>query len=338
MFTPEPEHGPLYVDTDYRAPRLSGQAATLYSSASLFDDALGCVRCASHTDHGARQCPVCGQTLWLRDRQVPRIRPAYRLFFVNAGSLIFFGLLLPFLLLIYVSMQSEIANLATVWQVYMGQFASDVTGVQLILDILSPTLFQLSLPLAGGALLLTLCVASRWSPLFFVALALCGLLLFAGTMSLLLGLFGHITVVTQDVPGAVFAGTAGRTLRFGILSAYLTFVVLSTLTLKLLLNIQDHFVITEQRLFLQLDHNTERTAASFWMHGRAYIKQGWWAMGALHLRYSLALDERLEAYLQLALAYSRLGHAELAKNTLRDAERFSPGNPQVARLMELLEA
>lgn len=323
------------VQPDYRVASSTAPVTALRSSAGLFEDAWACVRCAAHAEHSERHCPVCGQALWLRERVVERARPTYRFALTLDFILMLGSLLLPLLLLAYISVQLDVEDVGILWRVYMGQVTPEAAGVPLTFTVVSQALFWLSLPPVICSLLMALCVLSRWQPLFFVALSLCGMQLSAGLTSSSLAVLGHLGAVGDD-PLALLAGTANRYMRVGILLADVTLVGLSALFLTLLLNVQDHFRVVERRLFLQLDQNMERIAVSFWMHGRAYVKQGWWAIGALHLRHSLALEERVEAYLQLALAYSHLDYQELAQNTLRDAERFSPGHPQVARLREFL--
>ena len=102
------------------------------------------------------------------------------------------------------------------------------------------------------------------------------------------------------------------------------------------MNISDHFVIDNRRLLLCLDGNAEPISASYWLHGREYAKRGMWAIAALHFRHSLALEERLEAYMQLAVAYLNLGYDDMAERTMVDAQRFSPGHPQLLQLAAMI--
>lgn len=332
LFIPVEETSPPAEETDYRSP--VELDAVEIASAALFSDTLMCPACAAVTLYEDRRCTACGQFLWERRRVVPQSRPAYGLTLAFEGILLLIAGLLPMLFVAYVTLLVEPADFTMVLQFYLGQLSPTPPSYTAALATALPVFFWL--PCASGvlAVLIFFAILSRWQPLFYGSVAAAGTRILLGVIYVLLLLF--VGLGGDPAGDGRLAGITVRYMQLGIGAGALIFLIFSGVSMAFLLGIQDHFEITERRLLLQLDRDAEHTAASLWMHGRRYAQSGLWALAALHLRRSLVIEQRLEAYLQLVAAYVKLGYLEMAERTLTDARRFSPNNLQVERLAALV--
>jgi len=331
LFVSAPDEPPT-EPTDYRTP-IQLEPAEI-ASATLFSDELMCPFCAVVTDYEDRRCGACGHLLWERGRVVPQLRPAYGLTLTFEGVTLLIAGLLPMLFVVYVTFLVEPADFNMVLQFYLGKL-SDAPPSYTAALATAPAIF-FWLPFIPGllALFIFMTILTRWLPLFYAGVALAGVRLLLGVIYVFFLLLGGLGNVSASE--GVFGGVALRYMQYGMgLGAALS-LLFSGMSLTFLLGIQDHFEVTERRRLLQLDRDAERTAASLWMHGRLHAQAGAWALAALHLRRALIMEERLEIYLQLTVAYVNLGYLEMAERTLADAKRFSPHNPQVEALAELV--
>lgn len=334
MFAPVEDAPPPHLTEDYRSPIQMDEAEV--ASAALFTDELMCPACAAVTVYEDRRCPACGQPLWERGRVVTQTRPAYGLTLTFEGVILLLGGLLAMVFIAYATLLVEPSDFGLALQFYLGRLDEAPPGYTDALVAAPAIFFWLPLVLSALALPISAAIATRWQPLFYVSATLAGARVLLGASLLLLLLLGELGNAAPEANAGMLTGVTLRYMRFGIGLGALLALVFSGMSLAFLLGIQDHFEITERRLLLQLDRNVEHTAASYWMHGQAHAQNGLWALAALHLRYALIKEERLEIYLQLAATYVNLDYLELAERTLADARRFSPHNPQIERMATLI--
>lgn len=309
------------------------------STPNIFDDELGCPYCATPTTWEDRHCPVCGRALWTRRREVERHASSYWILITLEATLILGGALLPLLLLTYIEMRVDIADIMQLIPVYLGVGRVSPGEAAVIFSLVPRLLFWLALIPAGLSLLILLSVLSRWLPLYFGAL-------FMDALRAIVGISSAVIVIsTQPEPAASVVASAfpiapvGRLVnlvRIGIIVANLGVVALSAVSLMSLLGLQNHFSFTSRRLLLRIDDDVEGSEVGLWLRGRAYAQQKAWGLAALHLRHAQMIEKRLESYLMLAVAYINLACFDLAASTLKDARRLSPENPQIDELMTLL--
>jgi hypothetical protein len=293
-----------------------------------------CPTCAAVTVYEDRRCAACGQLLWERSRVVPQARPSYGLTLAFEGILLIIAGLLPMLFVAYVTLLVEPADFTMVLQLYLGRLSPAPPAYMAVLATAPPLFFWLPFVPGVLAVLIFLMTLTRWQPLFYVGVTLAGTRILLGVIyALFLLLNGPAGDPARE---GLLSGVSVRYMQLGIGLGALISLIFSGISLAFLLGIQDHFEITERRLLLQLDRDAEHTAASFWMHGRRYAQVGMWALAALHLRHSLIMEQRLEVYLQLTVAYVNLGYMERAERTLDDARSFHPNNPQIERLAALI--
>ena len=308
------------------------------SSWAMFEDETCCPYCASPTDPDDHRCPVCGQGLWVRRRNIERPSASY--WVVVALEVIFVvgGVLLPLILLTYVAIQlgveEDILQLAPI---YLGQADALPVTQEVLFGIVPRALFWLSLLPSVLSVLAVIGILSRWMPLYVAVMVIGGVRTVIGMGSLFLAATGGLGVVPVDAPfyhgpPEMFVTLA----RNGIIVSDLIVVVFSLISLILSMRITEHFAVEDRRRRLRVDLDVKGSEVGLWLRGREYAKQKMWASAALHLRQALALEERLESYLLLTLAYVNLARYDMAAQTLSDARRLSPGNPQVEEMALLL--
>jgi tetratricopeptide (TPR) repeat protein len=336
----DPDHGDAQValrllHQNYAAPPQAEIAppAPEMTAWELFEDELRCPWCAAPTAFEDRRCLACGQRLWTRRRVVTRCSASY---WILAGLEALFavgGALLPLLLLTYAGM--HLVPQATPFQLlplYLGQQEAPPDVAARIFAAVPRTLFWFALIPGALSWGILASVLPRWEPLYPVAMALGGARALVGAGHLLLALTGGLGAA--EAPGV--SGAFLRFTRNGILAADVSVIAFSAIALILLVNLHDHFLVETRRTLLRVDRDVAGNAAGLWLRGREYVKQQRWAIGALHLRRTLALEDRLEAYLMLALAYAHLGLDEKAESTLDDARRRHPDAARIEEMAQLL--
>ncbi len=305
----------------------------------ILDDELHCPYCATPTAWEDRRCAVCGRALWTRQREVERRASPYWVLIILEVTLCFGGLLLPLLLLTYVDMRVEFADITQLFPVYLGMRNITPAGAAVVFGLAPRLLFWLSLIPSGLSALILLSVLSRWLPLYFTALLAGALRILAGISSAVIVMSTRLEPAKAALHGALEVAPAGQFInlvRTGITAADLGLVALATFALVSLASLQDHFALKSRRLLLRIDNDVEGSQVGLWLRGRAYAQQKVWALAALHLRQAVMIEKHLEVYLALGVAYINLACFDLAEATLKQARRLSPENPQIDELTELL--
>ncbi len=311
-----------------------------------FNDELQCPYCARPTLYDDRTCPHCHQMLWSRAGvagEAGETRAGYWQLLAMESLLFFAGWVLPLLLLNYVAYQLDTNQVGWLLPVYLGLGQLSPGDAAIISDLASPVLFWLSVVPSVLTLFIVICIVLRRHALFYVTAALGGLRGFVLLISLALVLLGQLGILSAPLveggrvihPG-LFSGITFRYMRIFVALGNAAGAAISFVSFKLLMDVMDHFIAEERRMLLCLDRHLAPNAMSYWLHGRAHAKEGRWAAAALHLRHSLVMEERFEAYAQLAVAYAHLGYDDKVAKTLADARRFSPDHPQLASLAKLL--
>ena len=310
-------------------------------AADLFDNELNCVCCAAPTEWEAPRCPVCGELLWLKRREVETRSPTYWILVELEIVFVILSVLLPLLLFTYIGMRVELDSIVQLVPVYLGGVDLPPDEAAILFGLVPRGLFWLSLLPGGLSICIIVGLLSRWSPFYFVMVLMEGLRIVAGLGKLVIVVSSRLETLTPEMMAAFAVEPASRWvnwMRAGIIGSNVVTVVLSGLSLALLLRLYDHFSFQERRLVLRLDDDVEGQEVGLWLRGRAYAQQKLWALAALHLHYALMLRETLEAYLVLAVAYINLARFELAEKVLSNARRISPGNSRIDELMALLVA
>jgi hypothetical protein len=79
-------------------------------------------------------------------------------------------------------------------------------------------------------------------------------------------------------------------------------------------------------------------ASMFLARGHEYVKRKMWALAALHMRRGVAMmPNQMDGRASLILVYLKLKQYDLAAQTLEDARRIRPGDPQIDELQTLLD-
>jgi len=335
-YNASPDRAGAALQSDIVYQDIASSAAEPTSSATIFDDEMSCPYCASPTVFEDRRCPMCNNKLWIKVRPVEVLTRSYWLLIALEAIFALTSVLLPLLLLDYVAFQLDAYDVEQLFQIYLGRLPVETRQ---IFDLVSPTLFVLSLLPGGLAILILFGVLSRWQPLFFVVFGFEGLRLLGSLGSLFLmlaGELGALPCATGECTEGALAGVGLRYMRYAVVGSELVVLVLTGVSISFLMKVMDHFVIEDRRILLRMDRDLEPEELSFRLRGASYARQKMWALAALHLRRALIFDQHLETYAQLALAYVNLGHYELAETALTDAQRLSPGNAQLEQLRKLL--
>ncbi len=309
------------------------------STPDIFADELGCPYCATPTAWEDRRCSVCGHALWTHQREVEKRTSAYWILVTLEAVLCLGGGLLPLLLLTYVDMRVDFADITELFPVYLGIRSITPAGAAVVFGLSPRLLFWLALIPTGLSLLILSSVLSRWLPLYFAALLMGALRIIAGISSAVIVISTRLELATSVLQGALRVAPAGRLInlmRTGIIVVDLGGVALSAFALVSLLSLQNHFSYKSRRLLLCVDNDVEGSEVGLWLRGRAYAQQKTWGLAALHLRQAMMIEKRLEACLMLVVAYTNLACFDLAASALKEARRLSPDNPQIDELTALL--
>ncbi len=312
--------------------------------ADIFDNELNCVCCAAPTEWEASRCFVCGQSLWIKHREAEARSSAYWVLVELEIAFILFSVLLPLLLFTYVGMRVELDSILQLVPVYLGSVDLPPAEAAILFGLVPRGLFRLALLPGGLSVGILLGLLSRWPPLYFVIVLMDGLRMITGLGKLAIVISSRLETLTPEMMDTFAVKPAGRWvgwMRAGIIGSDVVIVVLSGLSLVLLLRLYDHFSFQKRRLILRLDDDVKGNGAadcavSLWLRGRTYAQQKTWALAALHLHHALMLEETLEAYLVLTVAYINLARFDLAEKVLNNTRRISPGNPRIDELMALL--
>lgn len=300
-------------------------------------DVLTCPYCATATVFEDRHCPACARQLWMREREAEQRSTSYWILVALEGAFVVAGILLPLLLLTYVTMRLGIDDVMSLVPIYLGNVELPTHEATILFGLVPRALFWLSLIPSALSLLIVLSALTRWPPAFFVASALGGVRMVIGIGSLVLALSSRLNTLDTTEALIVRPLTSFSTLmRTGIFASDVMVIAFSAITLTLLLSLHDHFSFEAHRLLLRIDPEVEGNHVGLWLRGREYAQQQMWARAALHLRSALGFEKRQEAFLALAVAYSHLGWSERADNVLEDAQRFSPGDPHIQDFARLL--
>ena len=307
--------------------------------ADIFDNELNCIYCAAPTEREAPRCPVCGQPLWIKRREAESRSSAYWILIELEIVFVFLSVLLPLLLFTYIGMRVDLDSIFQLVPIYLGSVDLPPDEAAILFGLVPRGLFWLALLPGGLSIGIILGLLSRWQPLYFMMLLVEGLRIVAGLAKLVIVITSRLETLAPEMMSTFAVKPAGRWvnwMRAGIIGSDIVIVVLSTLSLVLLLRLYDHFSFQKRRLILRLDDDVVGSEVGLWLRGRAYAQQKTWALAALHLHHTLMLEETVEAYLVLAVAYINLARFDLAERVLNNARRVSPGNSRVDDLLELL--
>lgn len=307
--------------------------------ADLFDSELNCVYCAAPTEWEAPRCPVCGQLLWTKRREVEGRSPAYWILVELEIVFVFLSVLLPLLLFTYIGMRVELDSVVQLIPVYLGGVDLPPDEAAILFGLVPRRLFWLALLPGGLSIGIIIGLLSRWLPLYFVMVLMEGLRIVSALGKMVTVISSRLETLTPEMMLAFAVEPAGRWanwMRAGIIGSDVVVVALSGLSLALLLRLYDHFSFQERRFVIRLDDDVKGHEVGLWLRGRAYAQQKLWALAALHLHHALMLRETLEAYLVLAVAYINLARFELVEKVLNNARRISPGNSRIDDLMALM--
>jgi tetratricopeptide (TPR) repeat protein len=115
-------------------------------------------------------------------------------------------------------------------------------------------------------------------------------------------------------------------------------LVLGGLQVVITMNLWPDFTFKEKRLRLQVDRSA-KTADAFYLTGRNYAREGEWGNAVIHLRRAVSLKPLdLDYHLALTVAYLQVKRADLARNSLAEAAKLQPTDPQVKKLQQRLAA
>lgn len=309
-----------------------------------FNDPWRCPYCAAATDEDDRACPECHQPLWEVGREIKEPRFNYYLLLGLESVFILTSVLVTLLLLNYAEwFLSALVQLdlnLPLFSIY-GSGAGATPELQAALfDILPRACFWLAL--APGVLsgLIALSALTRAMPGYITGLSLSGLRIILIISNLLLqgshGVGRETLPEMQSWLSTHFFPSLLRYYRIALGGANFLTLIAALALFLLFLNLTDHFALAQKRLWLEIDREVRGSALSLWMRGREYFDDHRWAAAALHFRYALALDERVDFYLPLALAYSHLGMYDHAESALADARALAPDNPQITSVTALV--
>jgi len=290
-----------------------------------FEDEYLCPYCAAQTAPDDRQCPTCGNELWIKFRR----REERSSWLWVALTLQAAGIIWPaFIALVALFIAAGHAGLGNFFRlvpVYLGlpgdvpaeivDAAFEVVPRSYVLPLVFHLLFSLVVMVG---------LYMRWKPIFYlyVANALVMLGSAVAGMAIGLGMPVHEGVASQRV--GVMCGGGG--------------VILGLLMFLLVIRISDDFFYDEKRLLLRFDRDATNGPALL-DSGRRYARRAMWALAAIHLRRAAGLmPHQIDAHLALAVAYLNLRRYDLAAAALDEARRISPNDPQVEQLTGVLNS
>ena len=272
-----------------------------------YEDPTLCPTCASPTRLEGRRCPRCRRHMWGRVRgSAERSQLLWIVILLQTWNTIF-AFALPFLGIFVVSLRLEIGGTLELLNAYLGRpsgLPAHVVGRAFAM-LSQADLLMLGLPFLMGVIVTVM--------LFLRRRVVTYLLLASG----LLGLVGGI---------AALALLEQRTLAL-LIGAVGIGVALATMMLAIKLD--DDFRSQRVRLGLVLDQGL-RTGMDYLLRGRAYARQGDWALAAIHHRRAAGLmPNSVDGLLGVARAGVQLHDLALARWALTSAEERRPDHPEV---------
>ena len=296
-----------------------------------------CPFCAAKTVQNDQKCPQCERRLYKRQRLVTRPKPQYRILIALESSIFLGGILVILLILGLIDMVVESSDLSDIIRAYLGLVTPNLsTGTDVAFAIISPLAFNISLVPSLIAVLIIICIISRWQPLYFTAVGLSTIRIFFCILDIIL-VTNTLSTSASFTPEVASGLMLIKPTSYGLWGAIVLVGVLSARAMFLLINLHDHFLIKKTRRLLQLDDDIVGSSAGLRQRARLYAKEKAWALAALHARESLVSEQEVEGYTLLATAYYHLGWHENVSATINDALATSPDNTQLIELREVLE-
>ena len=309
--------GEEFVDRHQAPDELPSVSSTTSPTAEIwakYQDELRCPYCGARTAEEDPRCPACEHRLWIEElRREEGSAALWSLFSIYAFLTVIVAVA-PLLILFVIGLRVGVDDFTQLLPLYFGDglaLPAEIRAV--VLTQYPPWLFFLSWAPFFLFLSIVLGIYLRWTQTYYVLWAisgvgvlLAGLMLFAGTASLI----------------KIVGGMA-----LGILLT----------TVGLMFNAADDFSREKTRLLLRVDESLE-SGKAYLAHGQRYASQEMWALAALYFRRATArLPYHLAGFLALAVATIHLEELTLASQALEDARRIDPDAPQVAELEALLE-
>ncbi len=276
------------------------------------EDEYRCPYCAALTRPDDRNCPACGQSLWVKFRRREQPSRLYWLALFFQLISMMYSASAPFALLIFTAFMVGAMEPFELLNAYVG-LPSNLPPevVARAFAELPRIVFWLSmLPFLYSATIL-LGLYLRWPVIYYLYLIDAGW----GLLS---------TLITIAMTG---------NLAFALIGTGL-----SLLRLALVFRLGDDFAYDRQRILLQVDWRI-RDGPPLLMQADKYARRQMWALSALYLRRSMAwLPDRIGPRLTLALTCTRFKRYDLAALALEDARAIDPTNPQLQELQALVDA
>ena len=272
-----------------------------------YEDATLCPVCASSTDPADRRCPTCRAPLWVKVRgSAERSQLLWIVILLQLWNTISASTF-PLLALFVVSLRLQINDTLSLLYGYVGMPTpvDDATLARAFAMVSRGELVLLGLPFAIGAIV-TLALFLRWRVVTYLLLA-----------SGLLGLIGGIGALALLEPRwlAISAGVVG-------IGVALAVIVLA-------LRLDDDFRTRRVRRVLTLDPGL-KTGMDCLVRGRAYGRQGDWALAAIHFRRAAGLmPTSIDGLLGVARVARQLHDPVLARWALASAEERRPHDARV---------
>lgn len=299
----------------------------------MLDNELNCPACGAPTALHDHRCAACQRSLWVRQYEVTRPRPAYWRLVMMEVAFAVGALLLPMALLTYLDLFLQTGNLFTVAAYYLTPVEIPPDQLAHLYEAAPPYLLILSVLPSILTIPIPLCILTRRMVGLIIAMGLDALRIIvsiAHAVTLLTLRFGHLP---PDSPWVALAQNqfVGY-VRTGYGAGVVILTVISALLLITLVSLQDHFVVESLRILLTVDRDVRGNYLNLWLRGRDYAKRKIWAKAALHLRQALLMQQTPDAYLLLTVAYLRLSQDQEAERALNAAEAHGCDPARVAAL------
>ncbi len=301
--------------TDVPTPEPEPEPASVAVWAK-YEDATLCPVCAGPTDPADRRCPTCRAPLWVRVRgSAERSRLPWIVILLQLWNTIS-AFTFPLLALSVVSLRLQINDTLSLLYGYVGMATpvDDATLARAFAMVSRGELVLLSLPFVIGAIV-TLALFLRWRVVTYLLMA-----------SGLFGLIGGIGALALLEPRwlAVAVGVVG-------IGVALAVIVLA-------LRLDDDFRTRRVRRALAIDPGL-KTGMDYLVRGRAYGRQGDWALAAIHFRRAAGLmPASIDGLLGVASVAHQLHDPVLARWVLASAEERRPHDARVQAALASLAA
>jgi tetratricopeptide (TPR) repeat protein len=273
-----------------------------------------CPFCAAQTREDDRQCPACGNDLWLRVRR----REAHSLWLwnlmvVRISMAILFALMPVIALTVVAFIVADEYDPLLLAPTYLGQesdLAPELASRALSILPRAYLLPFFALSLYSIALLVGMYL--RWKPVFYALL---------GGVAVRFAAF-----VTAMVLGSYYGLVCGG---FGVVLSIGAFVIL--------LSVEDDFSWDTERVRFVLDRKSTGGVSRL-NRARTFSERGMWALAALYLRAAVVkMPGQVAGHARLSRAYLQLGRPDLARESLQDARQIDPNDPVVAELLAMAD-